>query len=252
MEVLSQTDGPALGLAPGLEFPANSIQLQGGDRLAIYTDGIDEAFNADAEMFGVERLNGELARTTELPAAEAGPEIFRAVDEHAGTTPQSDDITLLLLELEGDGAPGQEKRPATGIKRSFERGDRLAVRVIDWLQAALDDWALPMESGMELVLVTEEVCTNIEKYGEVPPDSLITVSLTASSEAVAIEFASAGKAFNPLEDARRSPLGADIDSAEIGGLGVHLITQLTDHQSYRHEGGYNILRVEKQRQADSG
>jgi sigma-B regulation protein RsbU (phosphoserine phosphatase) len=251
VEALSQADGPALGLAPGLEFPANSIQLQEGDRLAIYTDGIDEAFNADAEMFGVERFNRALASTSELALAEAGPALFRAVDDHAGATPQSDDITLLLLGMETIRAQPRDTLPATPIEQSFAPGERLAGRVMDWLQAALDDWELPMATGMELVLVAEEICTNIEKYAELPSDSAITVSLQDSGTALGIEFASPGKAFNPLEDARRSPLGADIESAEIGGLGVHLITQLTDQQSYRHEGGYNILRVEKQRPADS-
>ena len=37
----------------------------------------------------------------------------------------------------------------------------------------------------------------------------------------------------------------DIESAEIGGLGVHLIPQLTDEQSYRRDNGYNRLRVSK-------
>ena len=35
--------GPALGLARELAFPTNSLQLEPGDRLAVFTDGIDEA-----------------------------------------------------------------------------------------------------------------------------------------------------------------------------------------------------------------
>ena len=45
---IEQEGGPALALMEELEFPANRLQLQAGDRLAIYTDGIDEAFNDQA------------------------------------------------------------------------------------------------------------------------------------------------------------------------------------------------------------
>ncbi len=62
-----------------------------------------------------------------------------------------------------------------------------------------------------------------------------------------MEFSDEGRQFNPLTESKRSHLGADIDSAEIGGLGVHLITQLTDEQSYRREGERNYLLVRKRR-----
>ena len=57
VQIVHQEDGPALGLASDQEFPLNSIELQPADRLAIYTDGIDEAFNEQAQMFGIERFN---------------------------------------------------------------------------------------------------------------------------------------------------------------------------------------------------
>ena len=98
---------------------------------------------------------------------------------------------------------------------------------------------------MELILVAEELSTNIEKYADLPKNSELRVALELSPTSVAMEFSDDGRQFNPLTESKRSHLGADIESAEIGGLGVHLITQLTDEQSYRYEGGRNCLRVEK-------
>jgi sigma-B regulation protein RsbU (phosphoserine phosphatase) len=243
--VLPQDDGPALGLAPGLEFPRNKVQLAFGDRLAIYTDGIDEAFNEAAQMFGPERFNRGFGDGATLPLEQAGAALFDAVDEHAGDTPQSDDITLLLLELP---VQGDSRSTSRGV---FPAGEGLAGRVITWLQTALEEQALAPDVSVETVLVAEEISTNIEKYGELPAGSEVLLDLSISASTLAMEFSDRGVAFDPLRDGKRSELGADIESAEIGGLGVHLITQLTDEQSYRHEGGGNILRVVKLLDTDS-
>jgi sigma-B regulation protein RsbU (phosphoserine phosphatase) len=243
VEVLEQDDGPALGLATDQDYPGNTVQLEPGDRLAIYTDGIDEAFNEQAEMFGFDRFNNCLAQAGEATIAEAGLDIFKAIDRHAGATPQSDDITLMLLQLKPDGQPGATKMGE--ISASFSRGENLITRVLDWMQQSLEELAVPEESHMVLVLVTEELVTNIDKYGELPTGGIIEITVEASAAQVCLEFRDEGVAFNPLQDAQRATLGADIDSAEIGGLGVHLVTQLTDEQLYHRIDGHNVLRVTK-------
>jgi sigma-B regulation protein RsbU (phosphoserine phosphatase) len=243
VEVLEQDDGPALGLAADLDYPGNTVQLEPGDRLAIYTDGIDEAFNEQGVMFGFDRFNRCLAQTGQAPLAAAGTDIFAAIDRHAAATPQSDDITLLLLQLTPD-VPGAD----TGTNQataSFQRGEHLATRMMDWLQQTLEDLAVPEESHMVLALVTEELVTNVDKYGQLPDDGIIDITVEASAAQVCLEVRDKGFAFNPLQDARRATLGSDIESAEIGGLGVHLVTQLTDEQLYRRIEGHNVLRVTK-------
>ena len=54
----------------------------------------------------------------------------------------------------------------------------------------------------------------------------------------------AGAPFNPLGD-KGSELGVESGSAAIGGLGVHLIWQLTDRQAYCHQDGRNVLTLGK-------
>jgi sigma-B regulation protein RsbU (phosphoserine phosphatase) len=131
------------------------------------------------------------------------------------------------------------------ISASFSRGENLITRVLDWMQQSLEELAVPEESHMVLVLVTEELVTNIDKYGELPTGGIIEITVEASAAQVCLEFRDEGVAFNPLQDAQRATLGADIDSAEIGGLGVHLVTQLTDEQLYHRIDGHNVLRVTK-------
>ena len=240
-KVVHQEDGPALGLASELVYPENRLQLQAGDRLAIYTDGIDEAFSEANQMFGVERFNRELTRTGAHSVPDAGAAIIEAVDDFAGSRPQSDDISLLLLDFN----PGSQDSDAGGSHREFKFGPNLNSRVEHWLQGELETLSLPHDTVMELILVSEEIVTNIEKYAGLSGDNHIEVGLTAEPDLIVLEFSDGGIAFNPLQDARGATLGADIESAEIGGLGVHLVSNLTDSQTYQRLEQRNVLRLTK-------
>lgn len=236
---LAQDQGPAMGLAANLKFPLNSLQLQPGDRLAIFTDGIDEAFNEDNEMFGIERCNETLLASRTLPPAGAGADLFDRLASFAGNTPQSDDIGLLLLDI------AVKHEASLKISDEFPRGPRLTSRVEKWLHEELAPLAPPGKALGELSLVVEEIVSNVDKYAGLPEDASILLSAEANNRQVEIEIRDRGIAFNPLKEAQQANLGAPIEDAEIGGMGVHLITALTDRQSYRREDGYNILRVTK-------
>lgn len=237
--VLSQETGPALGLAADMPYPKNTFTLEPGDRLAIYTDGIDEAFNDQSEMFGFERLNTRLQASAGGKITAAGTGIFKCVDDFAGNTPQSDDITLMLLDIPGQPANAQK------TSQSFNCNSTLFSAVAAWLEEIFQQMSIDSTIGMELTLVSEEVLTNIQKYAELPANALIEVSIGIDDDKITLEFSDEGIAFNPFLEGHRSALGRDIESAEIGGLGVHLVAQLTARQSYQRIDGRNLLTVEK-------
>ena len=95
--LLPQTDGLALGLLPGYEYQQNTITVAPGESLILYTDGVTEAMNADEEEFGVERLQQIFQDSYPQDPGVITRLIFDAVDEFAGDTPQSDDVTCLTL-----------------------------------------------------------------------------------------------------------------------------------------------------------
>ncbi len=243
---LAQETGPALGLARGQTFPLNTLSLAPGDRLAIFTDGIEEAFNDRREMFGVERFNQRLAATGGEALPQAGAALFAAVAAFAGAVPQSDDITLMLLEYGGGDRSGQ------AASRLFSRGERLVTRALEWLGEALEAAHVPPAVIPELQLVLEEIVTNVDKYAGLGEEDGIEVSVRRLPDRVVLEVADPGRPLDPLESGRRAPLGRESDSADVGGLGVHLITRLTDRQSYRRLAGRNVLQVEKALGAVSG
>jgi serine phosphatase RsbU (regulator of sigma subunit) len=81
-------------------------QLQPGDRVLFYTDGVTESRSPDQEMFGVARLADLLVRvsTEEQSPAETVRRLAATVLAHNGG-PLRDDATLLLAEYHGRPAP---------------------------------------------------------------------------------------------------------------------------------------------------
>jgi sigma-B regulation protein RsbU (phosphoserine phosphatase) len=97
--------GTALGFEPGLQFARTELTLRDGAGLILYSDGVSEAFNGQEDCYGNERLladAGVLAGQS-APALTAG--LLGRVRAFAGGAPQSDDIAILTLKVNGTQAP---------------------------------------------------------------------------------------------------------------------------------------------------
>ncbi len=88
----------ALGVIPDLPLSEHSVTLEPGDVLALYTDGVTEAFNVDEEEFGVERLEEVILAHAHESAEEIVDAIEAAVDAFVGDVPPFDDFTLVVLK----------------------------------------------------------------------------------------------------------------------------------------------------------
>jgi sigma-B regulation protein RsbU (phosphoserine phosphatase) len=97
IEWLRGSGGRMLGVMPGARYLTHVVNLEAGDRLVLYTDGVTEAFNAAAEAYGEQRLVAEIKACGAGPAAAIVENICRSVAQFAGGAAQSDDITLTVL-----------------------------------------------------------------------------------------------------------------------------------------------------------
>ncbi len=74
------------------------VTLLPGDVLVMYTDGVSEAMNQNNEQFTEEHLEAILKRSIDLSAKEIIQQIQKELEIHTQSTPQSDDITMLVLK----------------------------------------------------------------------------------------------------------------------------------------------------------
>ncbi len=91
--------GIALGILPNAEQPQVSVQLECGDVLIMYTDGVTDALDKSGEdEFGASRLTEVIQDHAEKTAQELTNEILRAVQEFVNGAPQFDDLTLVVVK----------------------------------------------------------------------------------------------------------------------------------------------------------
>jgi sigma-B regulation protein RsbU (phosphoserine phosphatase) len=89
------------GIMAGMDVGSETIQLQPGDTLVLYTDGVTEAFNAEHTMFEEARLLGCIGGAAGQPAAGTVSTILDAVRRHAADCPPSDDLTIVAVRRAG-------------------------------------------------------------------------------------------------------------------------------------------------------
>lgn len=106
--------GLVLGLFGETSYEQAEIQLADGDLLALFTDGVTEAQNAEEELWGEDRLEDVLRDQRGAPCRRIVSEILGEIRRFAGEEAQSDDITLLLARWRGQdgGRPGGAFGPA--------------------------------------------------------------------------------------------------------------------------------------------
>ena len=97
-EQLPMTQNAMVGAYKRIIFKESTLQLEQGDTLVMFTDGVTEAMNPAREMFGIKRLDGILRGQTDKSCQQMIESIKTGISDFVGDEEQSDDITMLLLK----------------------------------------------------------------------------------------------------------------------------------------------------------
>ena len=92
---------PAVATMEGMRFKEHDFQLNPGDSLFVYTDGVAEATNAQNELFGGERLIDSLNVDPEAKPETVLSNVMHGIDVFVAEAEQFDDITMLCLKYNG-------------------------------------------------------------------------------------------------------------------------------------------------------
>jgi sigma-B regulation protein RsbU (phosphoserine phosphatase) len=98
IEQLPMSKDLVVGAIDDFQFSEETLQLEHGDTLLLYTDGVTEALNLGDEEFGNQRLQAALAQLTRENSQEIIDRIKASVSDFVGEAEQSDDITLLAIK----------------------------------------------------------------------------------------------------------------------------------------------------------
>lgn len=90
--------GFPLGIMPLAEFEVGQTQLEPGESLVIYSDGVSEANNLKGEEFGMERLTQVISKNVHASASGLRDKVESALSSFTQTAPANDDITLVIVK----------------------------------------------------------------------------------------------------------------------------------------------------------
>lgn len=232
---LPKAPGVALGVMEDFEYFCASVQLEAGDSLVLYTDGVTEAMNPAGELLREERLENILRELNGKTAQEEVGHILHSTRQFMNGANQADDITILVIKYLG------QKLLAYRLKNRLAEIEALALAVESF--AAANN--LPEQMVFQVNLCLDELLTNTISYGfPQGGEHEITVEIVLQGGALVITTHDGGLAFNPLERAE-ADTSQGIEERPVGGLGIHLVRNMMDEIEYRRESGQNVLVMKK-------
>ena len=95
-------NGLLMGVRATEQYVNTAVELEPGDRLLLYTDGVLEASNNSLEFFGEERMAGFIAAQQDLPGDAFADALLSKVADWSGAASgraQTDDITLVVVDI---------------------------------------------------------------------------------------------------------------------------------------------------------
>ena len=96
-----------IGGMEGLKYKQYELQLEPGDKLFLYTDGVPEATDANLELFGTDRMVAALNEAKDQEPEELLQSVRQAVDAFVKEAEQFDDLTMLCVEYKGKKDSGE-------------------------------------------------------------------------------------------------------------------------------------------------
>lgn len=251
-EPLPRTGGLALGLMPGMTYEEESVALSPGDTVFFYTDGVTEAFNSQGDPFTALRLKQVLYEARSLSVQELGHRVIADLEHFTEGTPQSDDITCVVLRYHPAVSDDTSERSDDLAAGSWPFEHRLAggleglAALAEAVEGYLEGEGLPPRLAFQLNLVLDELLTNTVNYGCAgrAGDCHVLVRMRREPGEIAVLLEDDATPFNPL-DAPPPDLEKSLEDRPIGGLGVHLVRNTMDSLVYRHEAGFNRLAMRK-------
>lgn len=232
-----------VGLMNDFDYVEESINLECGSRLLLYTDGVTEAENEAHELFSEQRLEDEVVLSLSVSTTEQlVKRILKTVNAFVNKAEQSDDITLLALSYKGS---SKEKPLAQHILKIENKIESVSC-LEEFLNTLADVMPLSNSQKMFLNVALEEALSNIILYAY-PEGTCGEITLTATCYEHELDFlfVDKGISFNPLVEAEEVDTTLSLEDRPVGRLGIFLIRKLMDELSYQRNNGENRLYMKK-------
>ena len=100
-EMIKDKHGFIIGGLRDMSYQEYTLQLQPGDTIFVYTDGVPETHDPDQQMFGMEKLEEVINENPDDDCRQIIDRVWNAVEDFSREAPQFDDVTMLCVRYLG-------------------------------------------------------------------------------------------------------------------------------------------------------
>ena len=229
--------GFLLGVLPEAKVQDEVMALHNGDMVLLYTDGVTEARNLQGELFGEKRLLEFMDSRDFSCTLELSRSLTDTIDEFTGAADQSDDITHLVIQIAENAQTHYEEHSAIANKEAIPE-------LLGFIQRFAEKEHLDERLIANLLVVGDELISNIVKYAYDDVKGDILVRLLTNDKQFVLTLVDHGKPFNALE-VNNQKLSGEAGELPIGGLGIFIVKQIADSYTYDYLNKKNILILRK-------
>ena len=232
-QLFKDKHGLVLAGMEGARYREYELELNEGDRLFVYTDGVPEATNADTVLYGTDRMLHALNEAKDRSCCELLASLHRDVDAFVGAADQFDDITMLCIELRTV-TNGMKK---IGIAPTLDK----LPEATDFFEDILSAANAPMKVIAQVNVAVDEIFSNIARYSGA---TAATLGCSLADGRMTLRFSDNGRPYDPTgKPDPDTTLSAE--ERDVGGLGIFMVKKIMDEVTYEYVDGLNILTLVK-------
>ena len=221
-----------VGALPNWNYEGQETMLQSGDTLFLFTDGLNEAQNADKKLFGRQHVRNLVGSNTDCTAQQLAELMENEVHRFVGDAEQSDDLTMFIIRW--------HLSPLTS--HLSMKADMADIGLMEpFIAEASRQAGFSDREAKQVRLALEEVLANVINYGKA---TIINLDATVDGEQLTVTVTDDGI---PFDATAESPTDFSLlpHQRPAGGLGIMLLHQMTDELNYQRSDNHNILTLIK-------
>ncbi len=240
IEFLPATGLP-LGVQQFLSCRTKGFNLEPGDVLLLYSDGVTEAENPEGEVFGAQGLSDIMEVVYPASAYDQISVILKAVESFCDGLPIRDDLTLVMLKVADEGEQSKKIIPFVLQSKTSAIG-----QFIEWTSEKIiphvQEEYIP-ELVDQFTLALSEVITNQTEHAYEYTAGMIVGRLTLSESTWQADLFDRGIGF---DSDSASEFVINTEDPPIHGYGLRIMHSLLDHCTYeRLVDGRNHWKLTK-------
>ena len=218
----------------GIRYREQQLQLQQGDEIYLYTDGVTEAHDSNSQLFGEDRLLISLNSAVNMPVDDICKKVKADVNAFVGEAEQFDDITMMCIRL------NEVENKMLSVIPTMDTVPQVAA----FVEEHLEKFEVPMGLSAKLMVAVDEIYSNIVRYSGA---SEAQICIVKAEDTLKLIFRDNGKPYSPL-DAKEPDITASAEDRAVGGLGIFMVRKMLDDVEYEYTRGMNKLTLSKKLQ----